>query len=180
MAKIGRPTKYTPELADRICELIAAGKSERKIARMKGMPTPRTMSAWKDENPDFLRRSARAREESAALFQEEALSVARELSAAADKALTGELTCKVMVDGQPCDVFRSDLPRGYVESKKALIDQLVRESALRDDRNFSDRKAFRHEGPNGGPVQIETGPDLSRLSKDQLLALESILYGEEN
>ena len=37
-SKMGRPSIYTPELAEKICELIRDGVSERKICGMPGMP----------------------------------------------------------------------------------------------------------------------------------------------
>ena len=53
--KTGRPTKYTKQLADKICELLSEGKSERKICKMPGMPARRTLLSWKEDNPEFLR-----------------------------------------------------------------------------------------------------------------------------
>lgn len=58
--KLGRPTKYTPELAAKICDLIREGMSERLICSQKGMPSTVTIRTWKDSNPEFLLQSARA------------------------------------------------------------------------------------------------------------------------
>lgn len=62
-SKMGRPSIYTPELAEKICELIRDGVSERKICGMPGMPGWTTLNRWKLENPDFRNQSARARSE---------------------------------------------------------------------------------------------------------------------
>ncbi len=66
---IGRPKgsgKYTPELGDKIIELIAEGKSLRDIAAEPGMPPRQTISAWgRNEelsDPDFPGRYAHARD----------------------------------------------------------------------------------------------------------------------
>ncbi len=63
---MGRHSKYTPELGDRILELIAEGKSLRDIAAEPGMPPRQTMSAWgRNEelsDPDFPGRYAHARD----------------------------------------------------------------------------------------------------------------------
>lgn len=60
-SKGGRPSTYTPELAERICDLIREGKSERQICKMPGMPDAVTLRRWKDTNPEFCTQSARAR-----------------------------------------------------------------------------------------------------------------------
>lgn len=62
--KVGRPSKYTKALADKICFLIEEGYSERKICAIEGMPDVTTLSRWKDAHPEFCQRSARAREAS--------------------------------------------------------------------------------------------------------------------
>ena len=60
-SKMGRPSIYTPELAEKICDLIREGKSERQICKMPGMPDAKTLLRWKDTNSDFCLQSARAR-----------------------------------------------------------------------------------------------------------------------
>lgn len=61
-SKGGRPSTYTPELAERICDLIREGKSERQICKMPGMPDAVTLRRWKDTNPEFCTHSARAKQ----------------------------------------------------------------------------------------------------------------------
>ena len=41
--KVGRTSGFNEALAAKICDLIREGYSERAIAKMKGMPTARTM-----------------------------------------------------------------------------------------------------------------------------------------
>lgn len=56
----GRPSLYSEELADRICELIADEKSVEDIGSMEGMPCSKTIWRWMDSNDDFVQRCARA------------------------------------------------------------------------------------------------------------------------
>jgi hypothetical protein len=42
----GRPTKYTPELADEICARLAVGESLRSICRDEHMPDERAVRDW--------------------------------------------------------------------------------------------------------------------------------------
>ena len=53
-SKMGRPSIYTPELAEKICDLIREGKSERQICKMPGMPDAKTLLRWKDTNSALL------------------------------------------------------------------------------------------------------------------------------
>lgn len=161
--KVGRPTKYTPELAEKICDLIREGLSEREICSQKGMPDASTLGRWKDNNQEFCIQSARAREESAALYREKALGIAQETAKTAVKALRGEIT-------DALGGLVKDLPRGYVEAQKLLVQELNREAAIRDDRNYGDRRRVAVTGADGGAVKIET-KQVTSLSNEELLEI---------
>jgi hypothetical protein len=52
----GRPSSFTHEKADYICEQLATtSKSLRKICEEEGMPTVRTVLNWLAEEPYALR-----------------------------------------------------------------------------------------------------------------------------
>lgn len=130
-SKSGRPSLYSDALAEKIVELIEAGYSERQIEAMEGMPSRRTMLRWKDEHPEFCRLSARAREASAALFRERALQVAIDTADLADR----------IANRDPDDPLAlADFPKGYIDAKKLLVQELNREAAIRDDSRYGDRK----------------------------------------
>jgi len=77
--KMGAPkgsgSKYTEEIADRICDLVSNGVNLRKVCRMEGMPAWRTVYDWVVEKPDFAARLARARELGYDSLAEEALEI---------------------------------------------------------------------------------------------------------
>lgn len=85
-AKTGRPTKFTQEIADTICEEIAtSSKSLKTICAKDEMPAVRTVLSWLSEgekpnaNEDlrsFLHSYARAREAQADFLAEEILEIA--------------------------------------------------------------------------------------------------------
>lgn len=145
--KTGRPTKYSAALAEKVCDLIREGISERKIGKMPGMPDASTLRVWKSQHPEFQAQSARARAESAALYAEKAVEVAQAASDFADKVASGRAT--------RLGVPMCDLPKGYVDAKKLLYQALCREAALRDDSNFGDRKRV----DVTGTVEIGQGMD---------------------
>lgn len=76
MAKVGRPTKYSPALASKICAHIAEGKSMRKISKLAGMPTTAAMFKWMGEFPEFMEQYDRAKQEQAEHFAEEIVEIA--------------------------------------------------------------------------------------------------------
>lgn len=74
--KVGRPTKYTQELADSICAELALGKSIRTVCAEDDMPSVATIFNWFRSQPEFLEQYTRAKEESADAMAEEVLYIA--------------------------------------------------------------------------------------------------------
>lgn len=76
--KIGRPTDFTQELADTICNRIAGGESLRRICLEEDMPEARTVHYWliKEEHKSFFQQYARARDVQAEVMFEELLEIA--------------------------------------------------------------------------------------------------------
>lgn len=59
----GRPSTFTQEIADEICDGLASGKSLRKVCDEEGMPHRGTVLAWVRDDPDgFGAQYARARD----------------------------------------------------------------------------------------------------------------------
>lgn len=77
-AKLGRPSKYSDELAYKICERIAAGESLRHIAMIEGMPCVDTIREWVRDKKEFSAQYARAKELSADSFLEQIQEIAHD------------------------------------------------------------------------------------------------------
>jgi hypothetical protein len=45
--------RYSPELAERIVDALAAGMTVAEVCAQAAMPTPRQLRAWRRANPDF-------------------------------------------------------------------------------------------------------------------------------
>lgn len=60
--KPGRPSKFSPELADQICELMVEGSDMQTICEMPGMPSVTTVWRWQNQRPEFANQCALARE----------------------------------------------------------------------------------------------------------------------
>lgn len=76
--KVGRPTIFTQELADKMCAQLAEGISLRTVCLAKDMPDKSTVFMWFRTNKKFLDQYARAKEESADALAEEILDISDE------------------------------------------------------------------------------------------------------
>lgn len=74
---MGRPSSYSPELAERICaEIATTSKSLRTICQSDDMPCVQTILNWLNNNPSFLAQYTRAKEEQADHLVEEMIEIA--------------------------------------------------------------------------------------------------------
>lgn len=73
--KVGRPTKYTSQLANRICSQLAEGISLRTVCLGEEMPDKSTVFDWLRINKEFANQYARAKEESSDAMAEEILDI---------------------------------------------------------------------------------------------------------
>ena len=60
MAKPGQPTKYTNEIANKVCALIMSGLSVHKICAQEDMPPRPTLNGWLTQNTEFSYQYAQA------------------------------------------------------------------------------------------------------------------------
>lgn len=75
-AKLGRPSSFTDEMAERICSEMASGRSLRSVCRDKGMPSDRTVFRWLASNDAFCQQYARAMEARTNALAEDILDIA--------------------------------------------------------------------------------------------------------
>ena len=94
--KTGRPSKYSDELAEKICEKIANGRSLRSICAEDGMPPMKTIYRWLEANEEFRHQYARARDKQADYFAEEIIEIAD--SAEAESAAVSK--AKLQIDAR--------------------------------------------------------------------------------
>lgn len=73
----GRPSAYSPELAQTICEYLEDGLTVLDVAAIDGMPSRATIFLWRETYPVFRTMYERARELSAETLEHEALRTIR-------------------------------------------------------------------------------------------------------
>jgi hypothetical protein len=107
----GRPSDFTQEIADAICDGIALGRSLRSICREDEMPDQRAVFRWLHANEAFRQQYARAREMQADTLADETLDIA-------DDA-TNDWMERQGQDGQSAYVLNGE----HVQRSRLRIDQ---------------------------------------------------------
>lgn len=92
---MARPTKYTPELAERICQHIAGGESLRSFCRSPEEPHVATVCRWIIKHDVFREQYAHAREAAGYAHGDGVIEVVELLR---DGAIDPQ-TAKAMMDG---------------------------------------------------------------------------------
>ncbi len=78
MAKTGRPSTYTTEIAAIICDRISRGESLKAICNSPGIPDQVVVYGWLGRQPEFAQMYARAREDQADTLADEIAALADE------------------------------------------------------------------------------------------------------
>lgn len=121
---------YTDDVGDKICELIADGKSIRQICIMfkdeKGFPSRSTILRWLGSNPDFEAKCARA----------------RTLQADENFDRTGEI-----IDKLESGMILPDVAR-------VVLSGLQWRAAKLNAKKYGDKTVNEHSGLDGKPLDI--------------------------
>jgi hypothetical protein len=73
---MGRPSDFTPEIANAICERLIEGESLRKICLSDDMPSASTVCRWLSQREEFREQYAHARDAQADTLADEILDIA--------------------------------------------------------------------------------------------------------
>jgi len=82
---MGRPSSYTPEIAEAIFERLAKGEPLARICDDDGMPSFTTVWRWERDDEDFCKLSARAREIGTHYIADDCIQIADGAGEPADK-----------------------------------------------------------------------------------------------
>jgi hypothetical protein len=154
--KVGRPSSFTPEIADVICVRLAEGESLRSICRDDEMPTQSMVFRWlaDDNNKTFREQYARAREAQADHLAEEILEIADDGRNDTYEDENGNTRTDQEVIG------RSKL---RVDARKWLASKMA-------PKKYGDKLQTELSGPDGKPIEYKRVED---LSDDDLLRIAS-------
>ncbi len=147
---MARPSLYTPELAERICELIAEGYPLHRFDERDDVPHQATVCRWLDSNPEFCEQYARARSLLADRFAEQVVTIADEADPTTMKGIEHART-------------RMDA-RKWAASKMA-------------PKKYGDLRRTELTGAGGGAIETKQHVDLTGLPDDVLAELAKALAG---
>ena len=142
----GRPTDYSPELADRICARLAEGESVRSIGRDETMPATSTIFLWLRAHKDFSEQYAIAKEESADALVEDIIDIA-----------DNQVSQPLLVDGVP--VMVDDKPVMIIDNvsvnhAKLRVDARKWTASKLKPKKYGEKVQSEVSGPGGGPVRV--------------------------
>jgi hypothetical protein len=138
-AAVGRPSLFSPELADLICERLADGESLRAICAEAEMPAKSTVFKWLCENRDFSDQYARARETQADSLFDDILTIA-------DTPVIGEKT-KILPDGK-VEVSTGDM----IEHRRLRVDARKWMAGKLAPKKYGEKITQEVTGANGAPL----------------------------
>jgi hypothetical protein len=72
----GRPSDYTPEIAEAICERLSLGDSLREVCKDDSMPARSTVFRWIGKHPEFSDQYAKAKEAGVEVLADELIDIA--------------------------------------------------------------------------------------------------------
>ena len=72
----GRPTDYTPEIADAVCELIVQGDSVLQLSKRDDMPSETAIYTWLSKHEEFAVKYAHARQSQAEVYAQDIINIA--------------------------------------------------------------------------------------------------------
>lgn len=141
---MGRPTDFTQDIADAICEHIASGKSLRNYCEMDGTPGQTTVFRWLAAHEAFREQYARAREAQADAFFDDMLEIADDGR--------NDFMLKTNADGGSVAVVDHE----HIQRSKLRVDARKWMASKLAPKKYGDRTQVALTDANGGPVQFTT------------------------
>ena len=159
---VGRPSMCTPEVCDEIIERLSNGETLSQMCREPGMPKRTTVLKWRDKNPQFADRYARARRDQMETWSDEIIEIS-------DNGTTDYIT-KVGRNGvehEAVDQEHIQRSRLRVDTRKFLMAKIA-------PHLFGDRLAVEH---TGGMIVKHELSDRERMRRMALFLMEDQAAG---
>lgn len=179
---MGRPTKYSEELADAICELVVRGMSMRKICELDAMPVEDTVYSWLAKYPYFSEKYTEAVQHRTNKYLEECVDLADNMpDGIMFLGLDGRLferwevmglTPKERVEAQLIPV---GLSTELVNKRKLQIETRIKAAARMHPRKYGDKLQTENKTEQ---VNLNANlPDLEGVDDEKLIAARKLLFG---
>lgn len=148
--KIGRPSKYTPEIAQKMCEMLAEGIPLRQICRQEGFPEWRTVYDWMYKDDALGERGTGL---------SAAIAKAREIG---QDAIAEQLWVDMLQEPERIlSEGGGRIDPGFVQWQKAKAEIGLKLLAKWNPKRYGDRVAL--AGDADSPIKIEAETQADRL-----------------
>lgn len=141
---MGRPSDFTNEIADEICERLSDGESLKSICSADNFPRCSTVFRWIAANETFRDMYARAREAQADVYADEIVHIAD----------TPQVGTKQKLSIHGVETITGDM----VEHRRLRIDSRKWIAAKLKPRKYGERLNAELTGLDGGPIIIKAAP----------------------
>ena len=147
--KRGRPSKWTQEIEDEICDRLSRGEPLRAICRTEGFPEWTTVYNWIEGREAFSERVARAREHGVEAIAQDTLA---------------------MIDAEPRYVEDSKggtrIDAGYVQWLKLRTEQRMKLLACWSPNRYGNRVQVAGDKDNPLQINIQTAEMFESILKN--------------
>lgn len=144
--KMGRPTKYSQELAAEMLIRITEGESLRSIVKDANMPGQATVYEWLLAKPDFAEQYAYARDQQADTLADEIIAIADE---------TPDLDPIYSKDGELIEI---KLHSAYIQWQKNRVDARKWVASKLKPKKYGERVT--HAGDAENPLEIKANTEI--------------------
>ena len=162
--KVGRPPKFTKDIANEICEKLSVGESLISICRSDHIPDRVTVYKWlsagvkldADKNMvEFLNKYTRARELQADSFFDEAIDIA-------DFSENDTIT-KEDRQGNEYETVNHEA----IQRSRLRVDTRFKVAAISRPKKYSEKRIMELTGKDGGPIETkQTSMTLEEIEKE--------------
>jgi hypothetical protein len=140
--KMGRPSEFSPEVVDAICERMVQGKGLLQICADDAMPGRTTIYRWLESNSDFRTRFNRAREGLMDYYAEQILQIAFDES--------GDIILE-----QSGDKSKAVANHAKVQRDRLKVDSVKWIASRLFPKRYGDKMELLAENPESGTTRFE-------------------------
>ncbi len=148
--KIGRPSSFKQEVADKICEGLSQGMSLRAVSRQEDMPSIPTILLWMSQNSSFLEQYTRAKEVGIELLAEELIEIADDATNDYMERKNSDGSVEMVIDQE--NIQRSRL---RIDTRKWALSKIL-------PKKYGDRV----EVANTGNITVLVNRQINQLTDD--------------
>lgn len=138
----GRPSDYSQEFADKLCERLSEGMSMHRACESDDMPNKRTVFKWLRTNDEFRHMYEASKAEAADKLAEEIIEISDDG--------TNDYMESLGDDAGPAYRYNGE----HVQRSRLRVDARKWIAAKLKPRKYGDKVSQEISGPDGGPIDM--------------------------